>query len=156
MKKIISLLSVVVLSAMLFIGCQSTGNNSNQQQQVQVALAAVQLAATTGTELELQSNPQYAIYFLGAEQALQTFSSGTNAVTVTTVESALQAAGVTNVVVASSITEAITLGDQLIVAQAGTNTTSQLVIAQEVCGAAAAGIKDGLTATGRATLHKKK
>ena len=157
MKKLITLLSAVAMSALLLTGCASLGTNSTYNAAAERAL--ITTAAATGTELALTpptGNPQDALYFIGAEQALASLSSGTNQVTITTVEAALKEAGVTNVIVASAIENAITLGDSLIQANAGTNQPAQIVAAQQVAGDVAAGIQQGLTLVGRATLHKKK
>jgi hypothetical protein len=156
MKKILSLLSVMALAAFLFVGCASTGGGNAYNAAAEHAL--ITTAAATGTELALTpptGNPQYALYFVGAQQALSSISSGTNQVSITTVEAALKEAGVTNVIVASAIENAISMGDALIQASAGTNQNAQFVAAQQVAGDVAAGIQQGLTLSGRATLHKK-
>lgn len=156
MKKIISMLSVVALAAFLFVGCATNSSPNNGYNQA-AEEALITTAAATGTEIALTpptGNPQYALYFVGAEQALGSISSGTNEVSVTTVEAALQQAGVTNAIVASAIENAITMGDELIQATAGTNQNAQVTAARLVAGDVSAGIKQGLTLTGRATLHK--
>lgn len=154
MKQALKLLSVLILSVTMFVGCATSPSANNS-----AALnAAITLAASTGTELALtppNGKPANAIYFVGAEQALNTVSSGTNAVTVTTVEAALQAAGVTNAIIASSIEEAVSLGDALIVSNAGTNESEQVIEAQVVAGDIATGIQQGLSLAGVQTLKKK-
>lgn len=154
MKKILQLLSVMVLSAMLFVGCATapSGQNANAEH------AFIQMAAATGTQLALTpptGKPEYALYFVGAEQALSTIATGTNQVSVTTIEAALNAAGVTNPIVAGAIQNAITLGDALISDNAGTNQVAQIEAAKAVAGDVAIGIKQGLALTGRQTLKKK-
>jgi hypothetical protein len=148
MKKLITTLSIATVSALILAGCANTPQTNTAE------LAAITLAATTGTELDLQSRPQDTIYFVGAEQVLKTLSTGTDSVSISTIEVALQSAGVTNVIVASSISEAITLGDSLI-GQNTTNTSAQLIAFQQVDGAIATGISNGLSAMGKATLKRK-
>ncbi len=152
MKKFFYSISAVVLAAVLFVGCAGfpTPNSNN----LPAELALTQAAACTGTQLTLQSQPQDAIYFIGAEQALRTVASGTNAITVTTVSAGLTAAGVTNPIVATAIVEAISIGDAYI-SGSTTNTSAQFVLAQQFCGATADGIHQGLVLAGRATIHKK-
>ena len=150
MKKILSLFAIIALSVSCFIGCTTTGGNN-----IPAENALITAAASTGTELALQSQPKDAIYFIGAAQALQTVSTGSNAVTVATVEAALQTAGVTNVVVASAIENAITIGDSFIQNAGGTNSSAQFATLQVVCGDIATGIQQGLALSGHTTLKKK-
>jgi len=149
MKKLIVSVSIVAMTAFAFVGCSTTSSSNNATE-----LAAITLAASTGTELAIQSKPANAVYFVGAEQALQTLATGTNAVTISTIEVGLQSAGVTNIVIADSIANAIQLGDSLIAANTSTNTPAQLVAVQQVAGAVANGIQQGLTLSGLATLKK--
>ena len=154
MKKILQLLSVMVLSAMLFVGCATAPSGQNGAAQH----ALIQMAAATGTQLALTpptGKPEYALYFIGAEQALSTLATGTNSVSITTVEAALGASGVTNPIVAGAIVNAISLGDQLIVSNAGTNQVAQIESAKSVANDVAIGIKQGLTFAGYQTLKKK-
>ena len=148
MKKLITTLSIATVSALILAGCANTPQTNTAE------LAAITLAATTGTELDLQARPQDTIYFVGAGQVLQTFSTGTNAVSISSIEAGLQSAGVTNIVVASAISEAITLGDSLI-GQNTTNTSAQLIAFQQVSGAIATGIQNGVGAVGKSTLKRK-
>ena len=155
MKKLISLASVMALVAFLFVGCASAPSGQNAASEH----ALVTMAAATGTELALTpptGKPEHALYFVGAQQALATIATGTNEVSITTVETALEAAGVTNAIVASAIENAITLGDSLIAANSGTNQAVQIQQARLVAGDVANGISQGLTLSGRNTLHKKK
>jgi len=151
MKKILTSLSVIALAGLLFVGCSTTNSiNNNAAEQ-----ALITTAAATGTEITLQQDPQYTLYFVGAEQALASIASGTNEVSVTTVESALDKAGVTNAIIATAIENAITLGDDFIKQSAGTNASAQFVAAQQVAGDVATGIQQGLALSGKATLKKK-
>lgn len=153
MKKILSLVAVVGLSLTLLTGCVTNGNTSNN---VAAEHALITLAASTGTEIDLQNRPQDAIYFVGAEQALGTLGTGTDQITASTVQSALNDAGVTNPIVASAITEAISLGNTFIVNSAGTNAPAALVATKAVCVDISTGIHQGLVLSGRATVHKSK
>ena len=151
MKQIISLLSVIVISAFLFTGCatQSSGPNVAAQH------ALIQMAAATGTQIAITpptGKPEYTLYFVGASEALSTISTGTNEVSATTIEAALNAGGVTNPIVSLAIQNAITLGNALIQANAGTNQPAQLIAAKEVAGDVAIGIKQGLSLTAYSTL----
>lgn len=143
-----NLIIATILSLSLFVGCSTTNTVTPTDQ------ALITLAAATGTELAVQNNPTYTPYFLGAEQVLLSISTGTNTISATTVEAALATGGVTNVAVASAITEAIQLGDSYIVANAGTNTSLQVTELRLVCGDVGAGIQQGLALVSQTTLKK--
>ena len=111
----------------------------------------------SGTELAIQKNPSDAIYFVAAEGVLISVSSSTNAISVVTVEAALNAGGLTNPVVTIALEQALTLGDNYIQSKTGgTNVSAQVVAFKQVCGDIGNGIQEGLTLTAKATLSRKK
>ena len=146
-----SIITTILALTLFFVGCSTNNTSNNPVTPTDQAL--ITLAAATGTELAVQNNPSYTPYFLGAEQVLLSISTGTNAISATTVEAALTSGGVTNVAVASAITEAIQLGDSYITSNtSGTNTSLQIVELRIVCGDVGAGIQQGLALAGKVTI----
>lgn len=142
MKKINMIAVLVTIIALLGNGC-ATNNNSND---AAIEQAAIISAASLGTQVYLQKNPKSVAYFVGAEEVLNTIATGTNSVTLATVEAALAASGTTNVnpVVTVAITDALNLADAYINNSGTNNTSTQLQSLKSVSGWIATGLGQGV------------
>jgi hypothetical protein len=121
MNKIFKQITVAVLAVTLifgFTGCSTTAPNNA------TTMAAITVATAIGAQTYIQSNPKTLPDFVVAEQALYTISTGTNDVTVNSVETALKAnGGNVNPVVSIAIVDGINLADSYL-QNSGTNSAA--------------------------------
>lgn len=141
MKKTIITTAVAICVAFALVGCSTTPT----QQQVQTEQVLITSAAELGTQIDLSKNPKDAPYFVVAEQVLNTISTSTNQVTVSSVEAALAASGNTNVdpLVTAAIVNGLNIADAFI-QNSGTNGIVQSAALKSASGWIATGISEGL------------
>ena len=131
----------IALSAIIIAGCSTLNNVAVQQGKV-VAVTA------TGTEVELQQNPNQTPYFVAAEQVLNTIGTGTNDVSVSTVEALLQSEGETNPIVNLAIADGLGIADAYVSSVLSTNATQSATntTVKTVCLWISQGISQGVNA----------
>ena len=138
-KAIITTLASIALASLVFAGCSTTPANSPVTDQ------AIIIAAQLGTATVLTKSPQDAPYFIAAETVLQGLAGSTNQVNVTSVKTALAAAGETNPIVTLAIVDALNLADAYIASNGSTNTSAFQNAAGDVATGIAQGIQAGAT-----------